>query len=155
VLTDLAESASGAANPYAEPSTGLAAAPSLGHRRERELAEMDTYEESNMTRLFQTKKAAKRRREDEARQQGAAPRAGFADLDDFVGALDATSRRSGKEYDVLRAAKRSRPSGEAQSELAASLETKGGKVRTAYKKKGAFSRKLSQADRGGKGRKRK
>lgn len=149
ILADLAASNTNSHDPYAEPSTGLAAAPSLGRARERELAEMDSYEETNMTRLFQTKRAAKRRREDEARRSGAAPRAGFADLDDFVGALDKNAKRSGGEYETLRSAKRARP--EASAGEAGSLKSSGG-ARSAYKKKGSFTRKLQKASgaRGGK-----
>lgn len=107
------------ADPYAETTTGLAQAPSFNSKRARELKDMQRYEEENMTRLFMSKKDARRRREDEqdiamggaaastdrrGRRDGG--RGGFAELDDFVGQLDRSSKRADKEYDAMRAIKR-------------------------------------------------
>jgi len=98
-------------DPYAETTSGLATAPSFGSKRARELADMRRYEEDNMTRLFMSKKQQRRRTEDEADlalggsgsfdRRGGGPRGGFAELDDFVGQLDRSQKRSGKEYERM------------------------------------------------------
>ena len=99
-------------DPYAETTSGLATAPSFGSKRSRELADMQRYEEDNMTRLFLSKKKQRQRTEDEADlalggsgsfdRRGGGPRGGFAELDDFVGQLDRSTKRTGKEYARMR-----------------------------------------------------
>ncbi|CAO1614594.1 unnamed protein product [Parajaminaea phylloscopi] len=65
LLSDLSTALSN--NPYAEASTGLAtgSGSGSGSKRAQRLREMEEYEESNFTRLVQSKKEARKRRRDE------------------------------------------------------------------------------------------
>lgn len=54
-----------ASNPYVESTSGLSVTPALQSRKAKKLADIERYEEENFTRLFMTKKDAKRRRMDE------------------------------------------------------------------------------------------
>lgn len=64
LLRDMATSLT-TSNPYTESTSGLGVTPSMQSRKASKLAEIERYEEDNMTRIFMTKKDAKRRRMDE------------------------------------------------------------------------------------------
>ncbi len=61
----MATSMANASNPYIESTSGLSITPSLQSRKASKLKDIERYEEENFTRLFMTKKDAKRRRLDE------------------------------------------------------------------------------------------
>ena len=66
LIRDMATSlTNSASNPYIESTSGLSITPSLASHKANKLADIERYEEENYTRLFLTKKDAKRRRMDE------------------------------------------------------------------------------------------
>lgn len=65
LVRDMATTMANASNPYIESTSGLSITPSLQSRKASKLKDIERYEEENFTRLFMTKKDAKRRRMDE------------------------------------------------------------------------------------------
>ena len=99
-------------NPYSESTTGLSTIPSANSKKAQQLQEMEEYEENYMRRLFMSKRDRKRRVADEenvALGQGSSgkSRGGFTELDDFVGQLEKSRKRSGNDYQNMRTFRRS------------------------------------------------
>ena len=65
LVRDMATTMANSSNPYIESTSGLSITPSLQSRKASKLKDIERYEEENFTRLFMTKKDAKRRRLDE------------------------------------------------------------------------------------------
>lgn len=159
-------------NPYMESTSGLSVTPALQSRKANKLAEIQRYEEDNMTRLFMTKKDAKRRRLDEqevalggsgtredlmAGSKGVRGRAapGFEmEFDDLLGNI-AKKRKTGQAdgFDAIRSIRRERktPAADPDRELmhtngVASLDTGKKGKKSAF----ATAMKRSRSRQGGK-----
>lgn len=165
LLRDMATSLT-SANPYTESTSGLGVTPSMQSRKARKLAEIERYEEDNMTRIFMTKKDSKRRRMDEEdiALGGTGSREDFLvgskgvrgkkssgfenEFDDLLGSIGKKRKTGAADgYDALRAMRKERrPAAGADSELVnvngipSEPSGKGGKA-----KKGKFENAMRRA----------
>jgi len=140
--------------PLPESTTGLSNTAAKSSNRAKALARMNEYEEANMTRLFSTKKDARRRRNDEAAialgmETSAASKNQKRKLGalegEFDGVLSEISRKSDRYSDHLGSAKpahKKLPSTSNSSESALFPRLSGGNRK--FKKKGAFDKALKK-----------